>query len=114
MPSLDPEIVEKIRKMREAEVPWNVIEEEFSVSYHTARGSIDPAYLEERRIKQNSYRHGKGTGRIRRTSRTEAKIDCVEAGRRWKDRADTRNLTGLLMGDPYPGRSALDKKQARS
>lgn len=28
-------------------------------------------------------------------------------------RGDTRSLTGKLMGDPMPGRSALDKKRAR-
>lgn len=66
------------------------------IPYATLRRWLDPAFAARER---EQYR----AGTARRAFRPSGPLPPVPE--------DTRDLTGRLMGDPLPGRSALDRRR---
>lgn len=94
------------RQMREEGKSYKAIGRRFGVEEHTVHARLDPVYAEQRR-----KRNGRTTKAVREHVRPA--IDDAEAFRQFASfPKDTRNLTARLCGDPLPGRSALDMRNA--
>lgn len=103
----------EIRRLRKDGMSWNAIGGIFGVTPDTVRGAIDPEFR-ARRNAQIEHRR-----KMRRMGEhfTAASIDRAslraDAERRMEEiPADTRDLTALILGDPIPGRRAIDFLEA--
>lgn len=94
---------------------WTEIGNEFGFSRDTIRRRLDPVWREERAASIRSAR-SKRVGcnergpQLQHRTRTQIRRDAERRLEEIPD--DTRSLTGRLLGDPIPGRSALDKRHA--
>lgn len=95
---------------------WTDIGKAYGLTGHRAHRAADPEFDAQCRIKEQR-RERKRRQKIKQQTpkRIVAKQPVVpqaevEAARTWQDLPDTRDFTGLLMGDPFPGRSALDRR----
>lgn len=93
----------RVRRQRQRGRPWTVIARELGISTERLRRRCDPEYHERRlaQERQQAELHGSNW------ADTTAAI-------RPPDLPDTRSLTARLLGDPLPGRSALDQRQGKA
>lgn len=92
-----------VEKLRAAGLNWHAIAKELGVSTQTARCSVDLPYREIIYERNNARRRGK----------TKRPVE------EWKPKTvfvvpptvlDSRSAFSRMMGDPLPGRSALDQR----
>lgn len=84
---------------------WADLAERFGCDTETIRRQIDPEY---RRVRSSRYRPEHSPFHIQ----TRHGVSPEEAARRIAEvPADTRPMSARLLGDPLPGRSALDKQK---
>lgn len=95
------------RQMREEGKSFKAIGKRFGVEEHTVHARLDPEYAKRRR-----QRNGRTTKAVREHVRPA--IDDAEAFRQLAamPKYETRSLTGIIMGDPPPHRSALAMRNA--
>lgn len=99
---------------------WSELGSKFHVSGNTLRRAVDPEFDAQYRKQQAAYQRQRrkeeeqlrSAGSFNLHDRFVPKAD-VEKARTWLDQSDTRDLTGLFLGDPFPGRSALDQRQGQ-
>jgi hypothetical protein len=92
------------KRMRAAGRSWESLGEHFRCDPETVRRQIDPDY---RKVRSDRYRPGSSAFHVLRTL---DRIPREEAARRISSvPPDTRSAFQRLMGDPLPGRSALDR-----
>lgn len=91
--------------MREQGESWNAIGRALGYDRDVLRWRLDPEFVERRKAN-----HGGPLSMLR----AAAFRPCEAEIRRIQDGVprDTRSFTGRSMGDPLPGRSALDKQRA--
>ena len=87
---MSPEQIEQAQTMRRNEMPWAHIAKHFGVTPDTVRRVLDPEWAARRRAGITD-----GERLLREVP------------------ADTRDLTARALGDPLPGRSALDRMRNR-
>lgn len=105
---------EALKLHAEGFTPWQIAKV-IGVDGCTVKAWIDPEYAAKRREtvmanKRQRYalklaRQGKAVRRYE-----TFKPDPVASGAEMPPVVDTRDLTSRLMGDPMPGRSALEKR----
>ena len=102
---ISDETKEAIRDLRARGMTWLDISNRFGVSYTTARCICDPVYAANEAERRRRW-----------TIRHEQKMELQRAQAAGKPKEylppvprDTRDLTARIMGDPLPGRSALDR-----
>lgn len=95
---------EKIRRLHRNKVPLKVIVAEAGVSIQTIYRVVYPERYRNRKRKASSE--------IKNALRTADSTNIKEDAMRLMERVprDTRDLTARVLGDPLPGRSALDMK----
>ena len=97
------------RKMRERRVSWSQIERTIGVSADIIRRRLDPEWATFRANRVRTVRaiHRGNAG----SSDAPYRIDPAEAARALATiPRDTRSLSSRILGDPLPGRSALDRR----
>lgn len=116
MTSFAEAIAPEVRRMREAGASWQHICRTLGTTHDTARRAVDPEYAAMRRLKNSTNRKAKRLSKPRtrenhvvedhknRPTAAEAAAAIASVP------ADTRGVTARMLGDPLPGRSALDKK----
>ncbi len=108
---------QRVEAMRAKGMPWQAIANECGVSAERLRKAIDPEFA--RKMKAKSRRdyqklmlanaesgilvYAGINGSVRRPSREDIEARLAEIP------SDTRGLTARIMGDPLPGRRALDR-----
>lgn len=111
---MSPEDTEKARALRLSGLSWSDVAEAIGRNTDTVRIALDPAFAQRRRE----------ADRKRAAKRREAErvVNGVHTdGYRAPDPAttaralaaiptDTRSMFSRFMGDPLPGRSALDRR----
>jgi hypothetical protein len=97
------------------------IMDRFNCSYESARRAVDPAWARQRQEQVNEARRRRALGKEPapgKGGRLYARAETTKTGRvspediqaRLREvPSDTRSLTAVLLGDPLPGRSALDR-----
>lgn len=112
---LTAEQVEECRRLRFHENwSWSALSRRMGVADQTVKRMIVPGYQEERRKQVNAararLRFGM-VGRMHSVLETERNIPReVIIDREARINAVPRDLTGLLLGDPPAGFSALDRR----
>lgn len=108
---LKPNQIEEARRMRESGQSWRAIGRAFSISTDAVMAAIDPIFAERRRQNIRDWRakNGRGLG-----GRRETLSEWIDPALVPSVPRDTRGLTGYLMGDPLPGRSALDLRASQT
>ena len=107
---IPPRDLDRANSMRAARTPWTHIASTLGVGVKALRSQLDPEFLERYRSSR-SERTGRFIGSFNYFhAEYDRDVDprMVEA-RRAAIPKDTRSLTGQLLGDPLPGRSALHK-----
>ena len=99
-------IAPAVREMRKQGLSWTEIGRTLGVTSTTAKTAVDPAYLAKRQQKVNNNRRVSRAKAGQTRVRKEEAIAAVEFIR------DTRGFTARMMGDPLPGRSALDQRSS--
>jgi hypothetical protein len=112
------EVLEEVVCRREAGEAWSHAASAVGFSVEVLRARLDPEFLARRKAQwakrpkdfRLKYYRETSIGAVRHTIE-RIRPDEVE---RLRDTVplDTRNFTGKAMGDPLPGRSALDAKRA--
>lgn len=104
-------IAPRVAELRQAGKTWTEIGKELGVDGTTAHIAVDPEYAAVRRARINHRRREKSEitpemrrAGDRRVSEDDAKVALASIP------ADTRDLTARMLGDPLPGRSALDRR----
>jgi len=91
---------------------WKAAVAVSGMSYFKFRVAVDPGYRVVRRAAVNVRRRKRGgkssSSNAHRTERTVTPAEALVALAGVP--ADDRSLTGRLLGDPLPGRSALDRR----
>jgi hypothetical protein len=101
----EKEVLDKARSLRHHGHDWKTVCIELDIGYDWLRTRIDPDYCEYRKKKRRRELHIT-------TSASGSHMSQAEyLQRRRSVPKDTRNLTQRLMGDPLPGRSALDMRE---
>lgn len=102
-PSCRTEIIANLRRRMTEGPPiiWSVEAQKFGLTYDGLRRKVDPDYRKER--------NGRRTMTLVREATEAERLSRVAEIPR-----DTRTITGWLMDDPLPGRSALDRKRLLS
>lgn len=94
--------------MRGRGIGYAAVAAETGISEHRLRARLDPEYMERRRQQARARRNGtagpKSLLRVSRSLSVEEAQRIIYALPR-----DTRDFTARVMGDPLPGRSALDR-----
>lgn len=107
------EAIEEARRLMNAETPWAEIGRKLGCNPDTIRRRLDPKWREYRAAQIRSVKHADGyvnmnrVSEVRRSRRDEADRRMAEIPE------DTRSVSQRIMGDPLPGRSALDNRNAR-
>lgn len=101
------------RRMRAEGTSWKNLARTFGVTPETIRCRLDEEYKRIHRERHNKYlrelRRGLAADRI--VLHQAERIDKEALAQRLAEIPDdTRDLTAFLMGDPLPGRSALDRR----
>jgi hypothetical protein len=108
MTTLPPETVQRIRDMRKSGELWKDIQKALGHKYHTIRCAIDEEYRQRRRLAERERKKQLNIGHVQYVvDRCRPAPELVEQRRAWMDLEDTRDLTGVLMGDPRPSQSTL-------
>lgn len=102
---------------REGGASWTELGKKFDVCGSTLRRAVDPVFDAKYRKRQAEYHRQRraaekpprSAGSFFLHERFVPKED-VENARTWQDQPDTRDLTEQMLGDPFPGRSALDRR----
>lgn len=94
-----------VAECRDVGETWSQIGRRLGMDGTTVHMAVDARYAAARRKAINERR------RCGHAGQAPVPEDQVTAGRAWMNRDDTRDLTGVLLGDPPPGRSALDEKR---
>lgn len=112
--SIDPDQHRRVLAMRARRVPWSEIARRLGQTWHQVRADHDPNYRKQRNAKDARRRRAAmadagcvPVGVTRKSPQEHRRIEAAAAALA----NDTRDLTARLMGDPLPGRSALDKIQ---
>ena len=112
LPALTPEQrAEVMRLYRDEKVSVPKLAARFRVSDPTIRRVVDPKYRDYDRTVQNRKRarlikESPHAGRLSAGRPTAEDVERLRAD----IPADTRDLTARILGDPLPGRSALDRR----
>ena len=94
------------RKLRAAGTSWASIGAHLGYHEHTIRKRLDPDFAEARRVRYASPAPCMQTMEPRLTpAEAERALATVPP--------DTRTLQARFLGDPLPGRSALDRRHRR-
>lgn len=95
---------DEARRMAEAKTPWGKIGAAFGITGETAHRRLDPEY--------RAQRQALNTAAARNYKRKRMENPPAEdAGRVLYVTPDTRSWQQRFMGDPGPGRSALDMRE---
>lgn len=114
MPLLDPWSDEQkagAQKMRDAGVSWEALADAYGCSVAKAKGEIMPGFRERQAIAQSEYRVKLAEKRRRNIipllppERKNPVYDPKRDGVR-----EPMDLTGQLLGDPFPGRAELMRR----
>ena len=98
--------IARARMLRAAGTSWADIGARLGYHGNTVRRRLDPEFVVVRHV-----RYAKPVDSIRTD---EPRITPEEAARALATvPADTRTIQARFLGDPLPGRSALDKRRAR-
>lgn len=99
---------EQAQRMRDAGVALKIIAKRYGIDPGTVKTRLDPEYAAFRRQSVNAARRARrGYGYVElHIVRSVPDFDPPPVP------ADLRTVTGILMGDPLPTRSALDRRQA--
>lgn len=109
MTPLPPEIMAKAKRMLAAGASWNAISRATGKNRETIQRRLDPEYAFNRdKGIQEARALRRQTGVSRRRTAASTNADAERALQALP--LDTRPLTARLLGDPLPGRSALDKR----
>lgn len=92
------DLLSRARELRDEGMKWSRISARLGVSEDALRRRCDQRYAEHRNSRVRAWRSSGG-------KLVAVTFDPPPAPQ------DTRNLTARVMGDPLPGRSALDKKR---
>ena len=104
--------IAKAKRMVLAGTSWQAIGRALNCNPDTIRRRLDPKWKEYRAAMIRSVKHADGYVNMNRIPEVR-KCKREEAERRMAEiPADTRSLSQRIMGDPLPGRSALDKRHA--
>lgn len=112
---MSPEAIKKARQMIQAGATWKAVGRELGCAADTVRRWLDPQWAEMRRKQVNEARLRKRLGNPVQREKPQSLRVAVKAD---AERAfaqvppDTRDLTARIFGDPLPGRSALDQREA--
>ena len=104
----------RIRQWRADGWKWADIGKALGISGTTARCIVDPEYRRIRNERTWRIRHGgdiRGIGGTKHIASHKPHPDDL-AARLAEIPPDTRTLTGVICGDPLPGRSALDMRDS--
>jgi hypothetical protein len=105
MIALTPEQMARAKALLAEGKTWGVIAKLVGSTYFTVRCELDPSYRSRRAAQIRE-------ARARKPPSTKA-VTLEEAQRAIAAIPDdTRALTARLLGDPLPGRSALDRRGA--
>ena len=99
--------LQRMRNMRDRNIPWHKIGEAFGVHRDVVRRRIDPEWVEER---NSTWKKPNGKEAPKREWITGRAVDKMAERLREQIPEDTRNLSQILMGDPIPCRSALHQR----
>lgn len=110
--------IEMIRSMRLAGRSWLSISAAVGAGVEAIRRAVDPEWAAKRREGQNANRKRLRISRdlpSPKQQRPDTNRPTLDEARRAIAGVprDTRDLTSRLLGDPLPGRSALDRKEPR-
>ena len=101
----------EIKRLRSLGLTWAQVQRATGINATTAKTLVDSEYAEQRRNRVNQ---------LRGPNRSNHRVDSITAEEFQKIRQrqlavpkDTRSITGVLLGDPLPGRSALDRRAAQ-
>lgn len=110
--------VAECARLRKAGRTWTEIGRLYGVSYCHLRGALDPKWAAARREASRQARWQREAEQRRTMKRGKAFREFerptarADAERLMQDiPPDTRDLTGILLGDPLPGRRAIDMRQ---
>jgi hypothetical protein len=107
---IPPETLKRAAAMRDNGMSWGKIARAIGIGEERFRRLLDPGFSERRAAmirKARETRGFRGEPRVR-VSPEEAKAALSSIP------SDTRSFTAKAMGDPLPGRSALDKSCAKT
>lgn len=114
---LTPDQIAKAILLRADRVPWEKIGDCFGVTAKCVQWAIDPKLREKKQKYDRERRARKRREAVRASIRPNAGHDDFRPtlaeflARAREIPPDTRDLTGVLMGDPLIGRRALDRMQ---
>lgn len=112
---LNPDLIEAARELREKQkISWDDIASRLGTTRHRLRVVFEPDYIGKKRAYWHEYRKNyQSAGAVRNIIGHSPTVpaECMEE--RERALAAPMSLTALLMGDPAPGRSALDKRRIR-
>lgn len=100
----------RARNMRKRGLSWNEVARQLEVSVERLRRAIDPGYAKRRQLSAKAHRVAR---RGKPHSDDHATYEATRKMAEFlfsKIPPDTRGVTARLMGDPLPGRSALDRR----
>lgn len=91
------------------------IAEQLGVTSHTIRSWTNEEYAQRRREQINARRRGTRSPPSNVHQLEPGRISADEAAARLREiPPDTRDFTARLLGDPLPGRRAIDQLQKRT
>lgn len=115
-----PEQIEQAKVWRAEGVVWWQVGKRLGVSPDTIRRAVDPEFAAHYRARRKVLDQLNKEGRKKRISPYDRAAHGASVpsqadylARLAEIPPDTRDLTGVLMGDPLPGRRALDKVAGR-
>jgi hypothetical protein len=113
-PAMSPEQIAEAKSLRQHGATWLELGGRYDVDESTVRRAVKggrvrrpekPRAYRERRKPASELERPTYVNRLDSQTRADAERLMREIPR------DTRDLTGVLMGDPIPGRRALDARQ---
>lgn len=110
------QIAGQARRLRSLGMSWLAIGRELGVSDEVARRAADPEYAERRREANKLRKQRMRAPRKNRVIEYRPPGEDAERVLRdalWRVMADTRTPFQRALGDPPPGRSALDQRLAK-
>lgn len=98
--------IKRASDLRASGMSWDNLGKHLGCDGETIRRQLDPEYRE---VRAQRYHSSNPAYRMQ----SERRISAAEAERAVaRIQPDTRTRAARIMGDPMPGRSALDKKLA--
>lgn len=122
MREITEKMIAEARRMRASGISYRQIAQAFGVGQLRIMRALDPIFAANQREAQalrnraarREIREASEAARwaIGQSSGPAPDDDIVDRQRAWQRVPDTRSLTGLLLGDPHPGRRAAMEKVA--